>query len=90
MQKHKEVRMEQKKITARCKGIIEADGLQFKDLDGTGELKPYEDWRLSPEERARDLVSRMTNEEKAGLMVIHDLPMGISTPPGKPTSHNGA
>ena len=46
--------MEQKKITARCKGIIEADGLQFKDLDGTGELKPYEDWRLSPEERARE------------------------------------
>lgn len=82
--------MEQKKIVARSKGIIEVDGLKFKDLDGTGELKPYEDWRLSPQERAKDLVSRMNNEEKAGLMVIHDLPMGISTPPGKPTSHNGA
>ena len=79
----------QKKIVARSKGIIEVDGLKFKDLDGTGELKPYEDWRLTPEERAKDLVSRMNNEEKAGLMVIHDLPMGISTPEGKPTSHNG-
>ena len=82
--------MEQKKIVSRCKGIIEVDGLKFKDLDGTGELKPYEDWRLTPQKRARDLVSRMNNEEKAGLMVIHDLPMGISTPAGKPTSHNGA
>lgn len=82
--------MKQKKLVARVKHIIEVDGLQFKDLDGTGELKPYEDWRLTPEERARDLVSRMTNEEKAGLMVIHDLPMGISTPEGKATSHNGA
>ena len=81
--------MVQKKIVARSKGIIEVDGLKFKDLDGTGELKPYEDWRLTPEERAKDLVSRMNNEEKARLMVIHDLPMGISTPDGKPTSHNG-
>lgn len=82
--------MDQKKIVARVKGIIEIDGLKFKDLDGTGKLKPYEDWRLSPQERAKDLVSRMTNEEKAGLMFINDLPMGISTPEGKPTSHNGA
>ena len=54
--------MVQKKIVARSKGIIEVDGLKFKDLDGTGELKPYEDWRLTPEERAKDLVSRMNNE----------------------------
>ncbi len=81
--------MEQKKLSNRVKGIIEAEGLKFRDLDGTGELKPYEDWRLEPEERAKDLVSRMTNEEKAGLMVIHDLPMGISTPAGKAVSHNG-
>jgi beta-glucosidase len=82
--------MDQKKIEARVKGILEVDGLKFKDLDGTGELKPYEDWRLTPEERAKDLVGRMNNEEKAGLMIISDLPMGISTPEGKPTSHNGA
>jgi len=44
-------------------------GYQFKDLNRDGKLEPYEDWRLSPEERARDLVSRMTLEEKAGLMM---------------------
>lgn len=47
--------MEQKQIVARMKGVLEVDGLRFKDLDGTGELKPYEDWRLSPEERAFSL-----------------------------------
>ena len=61
---------EQKKLSARAKNVIEVDGLQFKDLDGDGRLTPYEDWRLSPEERAADLVTRMTNEEKAGLMII--------------------
>lgn len=65
------------------------DGLRFKDLDGTGELKPYEDWRLSPEERAKDLVGRMTDEEKAGMLIINSQPMGISSKPGQPTSHNG-
>src|SRR5262249_11321222 len=34
-----------------------------------GKLDPYEDWRLTPEVRARDLVSRLTLEEKAGLMM---------------------
>lgn len=82
--------MQQKKIVARAKGILEVDGLQFKDLDGTGELKPYEDWRLPPQQRAEDLVARMTDEEKAGMLIINDLPMGISAKPGKPTSHGGA
>lgn len=46
---------------------IEQDGLTFRDLDGA--LSPFEDWRLPATDRARDLVSRMTTEEKAGLMV---------------------
>ena len=49
--------------------IIEKDGLYFKDMDGTGVLKPYEDWRLSAEERAKDLASRLSIEEIAGLML---------------------
>ena len=49
--------------------FIEQDGLYFKDLEGTGELLPYEDWRLSPEERAGDLASRLSVEEIAGLMM---------------------
>ena len=49
--------------------VIEQDGLYFKDLEGTGTLLPYEDWRLSPEERAKDLANRLTVEEIAGLMM---------------------
>ena len=51
------------------KGIIEQDGLFFKDLEGTGELLPYEDWRLPAEVRAEDLAERLTIEEMAGLML---------------------
>lgn len=50
-------------------GVIEKDGYFFKDMEKTGELLPYEDWRLSPEERAKDLASRLTVEEMAGLMM---------------------
>ncbi|MCC2593933.1 glycoside hydrolase family 3 protein [Tessaracoccus sp. OS52] len=61
---------EQPNLSTRSKAIIEVDGLRFRDLDGDGELAPYEDWRLSARERAEDLVSRMTADEKAGLMLI--------------------
>ncbi len=42
---------------------------QFKDLNRNGLLDRYEDWRLSPAQRARDLVARMTLAEKAGTMM---------------------
>ena len=32
--------------------ILTVDGHAFKDFLGTGELVPYEDWRLSARERA--------------------------------------
>ena len=50
-------------------GIITVDGLAFKDLNRNGILEPYEDWRLPAKERARDLASRLTIEEIAGLML---------------------
>ncbi|MGW2342360.1 glycoside hydrolase family 3 protein [Streptomyces sp. NPDC001661] len=50
------------------------DGIRFRDLDRNGRLTPYEDWRRSAESRARDLLSRMTLEEKAGLLVHGTLP----------------
>src|SRR3954447_22238829 len=49
--------------------IIEKDGLFFKDLNKDGKIDKYEDWRLSPEERAKDLASKMTIEQIAGLML---------------------
>ena len=47
--------------------ILEVDGLQFKDLNGNGELDPYEDWREDVDVRVKDLYDQMTLEEKAGL-----------------------
>ena len=35
--------------------VLEKDGYYFKDLAKTGELLPYEDWRLSDEERLQAL-----------------------------------
>ncbi len=49
--------------------VLQQGGFQFKDLNKNGVLDPYEDRRLSPEQRARDLVARMTLEEKAGTMM---------------------
>ena len=77
-------------ISSRVKPVIQADGLAFRDLNANGVLDPYEDWRLSPAERADDLVRRMSPEEKIGLMVINGRTMGISQPDKELTSHDGA
>lgn len=78
--------------------VIEQDGLYFKDLERTGELLPYEDWRLTPEARARDLASRLSVEEMAGLMLYsrHQTIPGSAVGPfvgtygGKPLEESGA
>jgi beta-glucosidase len=57
-------------VAARGKPILTVAGLRFKDLNASGTLDVYEDWRLAPERRARDLVARMTLAEKAGMMLI--------------------
>lgn len=59
----------QPELVARVKNIIEVDGCQFKDLNDNGALDPYEDWRLTPEERAEDLLSQMDVTQKASQMV---------------------
>jgi beta-glucosidase len=81
---------QQARLGSRVKPIIEVDGLQFRDLDGDGELAPFEDWRLPAAERAADLVARMSPEEKIGLMVINSRSMGISQSDPEQTSHDGA
>ncbi|WP_034913844.1 glycoside hydrolase family 3 N-terminal domain-containing protein [Erwinia sp. 9145] len=65
---------EQIKLGHRVVSVIQQDGLLFKDLNKDETLNPYEDWRLSPEARARDLLSRMTPEEKAGVMMHGSAP----------------
>ena len=56
--------------------IIEKDGLYFKDLDGSGEFQPYDDWRLPAEERARAYVKALTTDEKIAQLFISDWRMG--------------
>jgi beta-glucosidase len=70
-------------IGARQKPTVKADGRIFHDSNGDGLLEPYEDWRLTPQVRARDLLSRMTLEEKAGVLLhgtlaAPDSPIGLS------------
>ena len=55
-------------LGSRSVNIIEKKGLQFRDLNKNGELDPYEDWRLPDSARIADLLSKMTLEEKVGLM----------------------
>jgi len=78
--------------------FLEIDGLYFKDLEKNGELLPYEDWRLSPEERAKDLASRLSITEIAGLMMYssHQMVPAMSAGPfigtynGKSLEESGA
>jgi len=67
--------MDQPTLQTRTVSIIEQDGFEFKDLNRNGELDPYEDWRLTPEQRSKDLLGRMSLEEKAGMMLIADMRM---------------
>ena len=63
-------------LGTRSAKVLEIDGLKFKDLNKNGKLDAYEDWRKPVDTRVDDLVSQMTLEEKAGLMVSPTLPMG--------------
>ena len=57
-------------VEARVKPIITIGRNSFKDLNNNGTLDVYEDWRRPVEQRADDLLARMTLQEKAGLMQI--------------------
>ncbi len=76
--------------------ILTIDRYAFKDLNQNGKLDAYEDWRLPVEERAKDLASKMSVEQIAGLMLYsghQSLPSGgrrSSTYGGKPYAESGA
>src|SRR6476620_9007637 len=63
-------------IRVRSRAVLTVDGRQFKDANGSGAVDRYEDWRLPVGARVDDLVSRMTLEEKAGLMLIDTIGPG--------------
>lgn len=81
--------MQQPELKTIHKKLIDVDGLKFKDLNDNGKLDPYEDWRLSPEERAKDLCSQMNLDEKVGMLLIHTRKMGLSQEDKSKTSHDG-
>ncbi|WP_461172695.1 glycoside hydrolase family 3 C-terminal domain-containing protein [Arthrobacter sp. Z1-9] len=56
-------------LSTRSAAIIEVEGQKFRDLDGSGDLTPYEDWRLSPSDRAKDLAGRLDLAQKAGQLM---------------------
>lgn len=58
------------------KGVIEQEGLYFKDLTGDGILTTYKDWRKSPKERAGALAKALSVDEKIGLLFINSWKMG--------------
>jgi beta-glucosidase len=78
--------------------ILTVKGLAFKDLNKNGKLDKYEDWRLSGEERAKDLAATLTMDQIAGLMLYsahQAIPsgstrFGASTYNGKAFSESGA
>lgn len=79
----------QPELVVRKKQLIEQEGLTFKDLNNNGKLDPYEDWRLTPRERAENLVSLMNMDEKIGMMLINSRKMGLAQEDKSKTSHDG-
>jgi beta-glucosidase-like glycosyl hydrolase len=76
-------------IGTTVKPVIEVDGKFFRDSNGNGMLEPYEDWRLDSKTRAEDLVSRMSIDEKVGMMVINNRGMGIEVKNKAETAMDG-
>ena len=69
-----------------CK-ILKVDGYIFKNLAGDDQLLPYEDWRLSPEDRAKDLAQRLSIDEIAGLMLYSSHQLVPARPMGPLVGH---
>ena len=69
--------------TASGVKILTVDRLAFKDLNKNGKLDAYEDWRLPVDQRAKDLASRLSVEQIAGLM-LYSGHQAIPSLPGGP------
>ena len=77
--------------------ILTVDRLAFKDLNKNGKLDIYEDWRQPFDQRAKDLASKMSIEQIAGLMLYsahQSIPsrsggFGAGTYNGKPLEESG-
>ena len=54
--------------------ILTINGFTFSDLNQNGKLDKYEDTRLPMEDRIKDLISKMTDEEKASMLIGIGMP----------------
>ena len=71
-------------------GVIVKDGLYFKDMDNDGVLSPYEDWRNSPEVRAKDMVAHLPLNQQAGLVLntLWNTPLSLTREGAKDAQGN--
>lgn len=69
-------------VAVARKQVLIQDGFVFRDLAGTGQLLPYEDWRLSAQVRAKDLADRLSPAEMIGLM-LHSASQPVPAMPGQ-------
>jgi beta-glucosidase len=53
------------------------EGVEYRDLNGNDRMDPFEDPRLSVEERVADLLPRLSLEEKVGLMFHTVIEAGV-------------
>ena len=65
-------------IGTTVKSAIEVNGKYYRDSNGNGELDPFENWELDADTRVNDLVSRMTADQKLGMLTIGDRGTGAS------------
>ena len=49
--------------------VLNVGGKFFKDLNRNGKLDKFEDWRLTPQQRAEDLAKKISIDQIAGLML---------------------
>ncbi|MGB1019498.1 MAG: glycoside hydrolase family 3 N-terminal domain-containing protein [Flavobacteriaceae bacterium] len=75
----------QPKLGAKVIEIIQHEGLKFKDLNRNKKLDPYEDWRLSADLRAENLLGQMNLEQKIGFMLISTIRMENEAGFGQPS-----
>ena len=53
------------------------EGVEYRDLNGNDRMDPFEDPRLTVDERVSDLLSRLSLEEKVGLMFHTVIETGV-------------
>jgi beta-glucosidase len=63
-----------KDLKTKVDPIIMVDGFTFSDFNKNGKLDKYEDYRLPMQDRVQDLLSKMTDDEKASMLIGIGMP----------------